>query len=238
MIYSNILSKLQIESHQWIQLEYELSTTNLEFQCLSIEADVYYSLVFKQTPQVKIPTLQNSKNLQSKVNVQEQLITNQSNFNVDVIYIGLYNNQTNPIELQFKIVTYYEDDQSLYERNKIIIIITVCVIAALLLFTIGLSALRTRKKRLIRKQVQEAIRRNLNQQGNIDQQSPFRQANPSIYKGFQIRFIKDHFKANYYNKFLTTYPGLSQFEECAVCLESMKKANNKLLNVCLQECWH
>lgn len=33
----------------------------------------------------------------------------------------------------------------MFERNKIIIIITACVIATLLLFAIGISALRTRK---------------------------------------------------------------------------------------------
>ncbi|CAD8153285.1 unnamed protein product [Paramecium pentaurelia] len=235
-IYSNIYYKLTIESYKWIYLKYELSTTNIEFQCINEVQDVFYSFVFQKTPQKIIPTIENSQKLKSITNIQEQLINNQTNNNADVIYIGLYNNQSKTIDLQFKIVTYNDDNnESMFERNKIIIIITACVIATLLLFAIGISALRTRKQKQIRKQVQEDIRRNLNN----DQQQTNRVFNPAIYKGFQIRFIKDHFKAHYYDKFILVYPGLSQFQECAVCLEQMNKANNKLQRICsVTPCFH
>ncbi|CAD8058447.1 unnamed protein product [Paramecium primaurelia] len=235
-IYSNIYYKLTIESYKWIYLKYELSTTNIEFQCINEVQDVFYSFVFQKTPQKIIPTIENSQKLKSITNIQEQLINNQTNNNADVIYIGLYNNQSKTIDLQFKIVTYNDDNnESMFERNKIIIIITACVIATLLLFAIGISALRTRKQKQIRKQVQEDIRRNLNN----DQQQTNRVFDPAIYKGFQIRFIKDHFKAHYYDKFISIYPGLSQFQECAVCLEQMNKGNNKLQRICsVTPCFH
>ncbi|CAK77793.1 unnamed protein product (macronuclear) [Paramecium tetraurelia] len=235
-IFSNVYYKLTIESNKWIYLYYELSTTNIELQTQNEQQDVFYSLVSEQTPQKTIPNLQNSYKLLSIVNVQEQIII----IDADVIYIGIYNNQSEQIEFQFKIVTYYEDDESVFERNKIIIILTACVIATLLLFAFGISALKTRKHQQIRKQVQETIRRNLNQQGISDQQlQSNRVFDPAIYKGFQIRFIKDHFKAHYYDKFIQIYPGLSQFEECAVCLEQMKNANHKLQKICsVTPCFH
>ncbi|CAD8158491.1 unnamed protein product [Paramecium octaurelia] len=235
-IYSNVYNKLTIESNKWIYLYYELPTTNVELQTMNEQQDVFYSLVSEQTPQKTIPNLQNSSRLLSIVNIQEEIIIS----NADVIYIGIYNNQSEQIEFQFKIVTYYQDDQSIFERNRIIIIITVCAIATLFLFAIGISVLRTRKHQQIRKQVQETIRRNLNQQGFFDQQQQSNRVfDPAIYKGFQIRFIKDHFKAHYYDKFIQVYPGLSQFEECAVCLEQMKNANNKLQKICcVTPCFH
>lgn len=42
-------------------------------------------------------------------------------------------------------ITSEEDEESTFEKNKIIIIVTGCVVGSLLLFAFGLSALKSRQ---------------------------------------------------------------------------------------------
>ncbi|CAD8064657.1 unnamed protein product [Paramecium sonneborni] len=241
-ISKNVLTSITLDSHQWKYFQFQYSTTDINLFSQSLEKELYYSIVLKQHPQLKIPTLQDSQKLLSINNIQQQLQSKQSNVYVDIIFIGLYNNQSQSIDFQFQVITPEEEQESTFERNKIIIIVTGCVVGSLLLFAFGLSALKSRQQRQFHQQVQEAIRRNLNQVHNMEQiqpQSPERQLAQTNHKGFSLRFIKDHFKGHNYEKIIKAYPGLSQFEECVVCLEQMKKPSTKQQKICsVSPCFH
>ncbi|CAD8166331.1 unnamed protein product [Paramecium octaurelia] len=241
-ISSNILTTFTLDSHKWKYFQYQFSSSDINLFSQNIEEELYYSFVLKQNPQLKIPNLKESQKLISFNNIQQELKNQQTNVYVDVIYIGLYNNQSKSLNIQFKIITNDTEEESTFERNKIVIIVTGCVVGALLLFAFGLSALKSRQQRQFQQQVQEAIRRNLNQVHNLDQlqaQSPERQLPQINHKGFSLRFIKDHFKGHSYEKIIKAYPGLSQFEECVVCLEQMKKPTTKQQKICsVTPCFH
>ncbi|CAK68896.1 unnamed protein product (macronuclear) [Paramecium tetraurelia] len=241
-IQSNVFSSFTLDSHDWKYFQYKFSSKDINLFLQNEEDELYYSFVLKVNPQLSIPTMKNSQKLLALNNIQQELRSKLNNTYVDVIYIGIYNNQSKSVNLQFKIITDEEEQESTFERNKIIIVVTGCVVGSLLLFAFGLSALKSRQQRQFQQQIQEVIRRNLDQVQNMEQmqaQSPDRQIIQANNKGFSLRFIKDHFKGHNYEKITKVYPGLSQFEECAVCLEQMKKATTKLQKICsVTPCFH
>ncbi|CAD8160103.1 unnamed protein product [Paramecium pentaurelia] len=239
-ISSNILTTFTLDAHKWKYFQYQFSSSDINLFCQNQEEELYYSFVLKQNPQLNIPNLKESQKLMSLNNIQQELKKKQTNVYVDIIYIGLYNNQSKSINIQFKIINTEIEEESTFEKNKIVIIVTGCVVGSLLLFAFGLSALKSRQQRQFQQQIQEAIRRNLNQVHNMEQaQSPERQLVQTNHKGFSLRFIKDHFKGHAYEKIIKAYPGLSQFEECVVCLEQMKKATTKQQKICsVTPCFH
>ncbi|CAD8076082.1 unnamed protein product [Paramecium sonneborni] len=240
-ISSNVLTSITLESHKWKYFQFQFSSIDINLFSQNQEEQLYYSFVLKQNPQLQIPTLEDSHKLMSINDIQQQLQSKQIDTYVDIIYIGLYNNQSQAIDIQFKVITSEEEQESTFERNKIIIIVTGCVVGSLLLFAFGLSALKSRQQRQFQLQIQEAIRRNLSQVQELDQQpqNPGQQLPQINHKGFALRFIKDHFKGHNYEKIIKAYPGLSQFEECVVCLEQMKKPSTKQLKICsVSPCFH
>ncbi|CAD8146232.1 unnamed protein product [Paramecium octaurelia] len=241
-IQSNVLTSFTLDSHNWKYFQYKFSSKDINLFLQNEEDDLYYSFVLKVNPQLNIPTMKDSQKLLTLNNIQQELRGKLNSTYVDIIYIGLYNNQSKSVNLQFKIITTEEEEESTFERNKIIIVVTGCVVGSLLLFAFGLSALKSRQQRQFQQQIQEVIRRNLDQVRNMEQmqaQSPDRQVIQTNNKGLSLRFIKDHFKGHNYEKITKVYPGLSQFEECAVCLEQMKKATTKLQKICsVTPCFH
>ena len=70
---------------------------------------------------------------------------NQSNFDYNILYIGLFNNKSSKAEFNFEIVSNSLTDYGQLEKNKIIIIVVGTVVGVLLLITCVLSYLKTKK---------------------------------------------------------------------------------------------
>ncbi|CAD8181864.1 unnamed protein product [Paramecium pentaurelia] len=239
---SYILSSNQedvvLDSFQWNFFYYQYK--NLDLQLLSdIPIDdktVLYSLAFREIPQKIIPNLLDSKVLVNSTSLLNDLNNLQkTQYGSNILYIGIFNNKSEKAQFKITIVSNDSTDYGQLERNKIIIIVVGSVVGTLLLITCVLSFLKTKKMQA----EQQALRL---RQTRIDQQNQIhleviRQKKQS--NGFTQKFIKDYFGVIAYKKLIQLYPGLQQFEECVICLESIKNGQKKQQRNCsVTPCFH
>ncbi|CAK88944.1 unnamed protein product (macronuclear) [Paramecium tetraurelia] len=237
-ILSSNQENVALDSFSWIFYYYQYK--NLDLQLLSDttidDKTVLYSLAFRDIPQKTIPDLSMSKVLNNSTSLLEELSNLQpSQYGSNILYIGLYNNKSEKAQFKITIISNDSADYGQLERNKIIIIVVGTVVGALLLVTCVLSFLKTKKLQAEQQALRlRQIRINQNNQVQLEVIRQKKQPN-----GFSEKFIKDYFGVIAYKKLVQLYPGLTQFEECVICLESIKHGQKKQQRNCsVTPCFH
>ncbi|CAD8093185.1 unnamed protein product [Paramecium sonneborni] len=234
-ILSSNEQDITLNAYSWIFFYYQYKS--LDLQLLSDipndDKTVLYSLTQRQIPQLQIPNLSHSKVLSNSTSLQEELSQlNDSQFDSNILYIGLFNNKSQQAKFQITIISNESTDYGQLERNKIIIIAVGSVVGVLLLITCVLSFLKTKKLQA----QQQALRMRQERIHQINLEIIPRQKQDS---GFTQKFIKDYFGVISYKKLVQLYPGLKQFEECVICLESIKNGQKKQQRSCsVTPCFH
>ncbi|CAD8176015.1 unnamed protein product [Paramecium pentaurelia] len=235
-ILSSTPQEVILDSFQWKFFYYQYNNImDLLLLCnLSIEdKSVLYSITFRQIPQLEIPNLSISKVLVNGTSLQMELSKLIENSNGSkIFYIGLYNNKSQQQQLKITIVSNESLDYEQLERNKIIIITVGTIIGVILLITCILSYIKSKKLQV--QQQTLPVR-----QMRIEQNNQVQIEVPKKSIGFSQKFIKDYFGVISYKKLVQQYPGLKQFEDCIICLESIKNGSKKQLRYCsVTPCFH
>ncbi|CAD8107663.1 unnamed protein product [Paramecium primaurelia] len=222
---------VNLDSYQWKYFYYQIRETDIEFHTNLDYEDhkIIYSLTLRQYPWISIPNSkfsQSLKNCSQLSEILQQLINNDASSNI--IYIGLYNNNSLQTTFNFSIVTTSYDDQDEAQRNKLILIIVGSVVGVLLLLSFFLSIFNNQR-------LQQNVEHIENVEQNLEQQQ-------IAYKsptGFSKQFIKEYFGPINLQIVMKSYPGLSQFEDCVICLESLKNDINQEMKFCsVTPCFH
>ncbi|CAD8078575.1 unnamed protein product [Paramecium primaurelia] len=214
-ILSSTQQEVILDSFQW-KFFYDQynNIMDLLLLCnLSIEdKSVLYSITLRQIPQLEIPNLSMSKILVNGTSLYIELSKLIENSNGSkIFYIGQYNNKSQQQQLKITIVSNKSLDYEQLERNTIITIIYNNLYFKLY-------------------QIQKITRKQL---------SLNRCAQIIYILGFSQKFIKQYFGVISYKKLVQQYPGLKQFEDCIICLESIKNGSKKQLRHCsVTLCFH
>ncbi|CAD8094892.1 unnamed protein product [Paramecium sonneborni] len=229
-LINNNWVKVKLDSYQWKYFYYQIKDINIEFHSNLDYYDnsIMYSLELRQFNWQLIPNKKQSQNLKNCSHLYEildNLINEDSNSNI--LYIGFFNNKSSQVEFNLSIVTTSSnDDYDQAERNKLILIIIGSVVGFLLLLSFFLSIFNNQRNHQIER---ENTEQNL-EQIQIAYKSP---------TGFNKQFINDYFGPIVYQHIIKSYPGLSQFEDCVICLESLKDGKTLELKFCsVTPCFH
>ncbi|CAK63317.1 unnamed protein product (macronuclear) [Paramecium tetraurelia] len=238
--------RVNLDSYQWKYFYYQIRNTNIELQSNLDQSDQnisknsfinkVYSLTLRQHPWISIPNRKFSyflTNCSSLSDTLQDLISEETT--ETILYIGLYNNNSIQVKFNLSVVTTSSDDDDEVQRNKLILIIVGSVVGVLLLLSFFLSIFNNQRMNQ-NAQHEENIEQNLEiQQIAFKSPSGIRQ----FYQGFTKQFIKDYFDPINVQEVMKSYPGLSQFEDCVICLETLKNGISLEMKLCsVTPCFH
>ncbi|CAD8177604.1 unnamed protein product [Paramecium octaurelia] len=223
--------KVNLDSYQWKYFYYQIRNTDIELRSNLDQRDqnIIYSLTLRQYPWISIPNRKFSyslTNCSSLSDTLQELIKEETT--ETILYIGLYNNNSIQAKFNLSIVTTSSDDDDQAQRNKLILIIVGSVVGVLLLLSFFLSIFNNQR-----------INQNAQHEENIEQNLEIQQIAFKSPSGFTQQFIKEYFDPINIQEVMKSYPGLSQFEDCVICLESLKNGTNFEMNLCsVTPCFH